>query len=255
MKKSIFNVLGLVLVLSMTLSCQKGSTVKGEVKTTAEGDGTGISAEDRAEFIRVFEDYLSYSKEYADSAAKKAGATPIGELPANTKAEAHYQQNRVHGDSLMHKCIALLKNKQDRELLRLLEAERVNIYTYPGNTIDNELNLGWIVENLYKEEYKENEDSFYIKMLPWYEFSVLHMEMLKMLGKGDHPEYETTLGVLFLAYKHTRDKEKMRETLQKIIETGKNNPDSQYYDVAIEALEELESEGRDSNYVIAPQGL
>ena len=156
MKKSIFSVMGVMLVLSMTLSCQKGSTVKGEVKTTAEGDGTGISAEDRAEFIRVFEDYLSYSKEYADSAAKKAGATPIGELPANPKAEAHYQQNRVHGDSLMHKCIALLKNKQDRELLRLLEAERVNIYTYPGNTIDNELNLGWIVENLYKEEYKEN---------------------------------------------------------------------------------------------------
>lgn len=229
MKISMRKLVYCIMVLAVVFA---GCNSKGGVETAtavAEKDGYNISAEDSAGFIEVFEDYLSYSKEYADSAAKKAGQIPLGERPADPEAEAYYHQNKVHGDSLMHQCISLVKQKDYKALLGLLQAERANIYLYPGNKMDNELNLGWIVETLCKQEYNEREDSFYVNMLPWYEFSVLHMEMLMAFGKGEHPEYESTLIVLALAYEKTGNDEKLVAALQKIADIERGNLDNQYY--------------------------
>ncbi len=144
--------------------------------------------------IALFETYLGYSQAYADSAAMEADALNDG------SAEG-YQQNRVHVDSVLHNCIELVKQRNFDMLLTTLEKERINIYTHPGNMIDNETGLVHLFSGLYNQVYPEAEDSFYLKMLPIYEFTLTHMEMLEMMGKERHPDYESIL----LLVNHARE--------------------------------------------------
>lgn len=233
MKKLVYLMMALVV---MAAGCQTNSGVKTEKK----GDGFKITSEDSSAFVEILEDYLKYGKGYADSAAKTAGSIPLGGKPADPQVEAYYHQNKEHVDSLLRDCILLVKQKEYQRVLHRLDAERVNIYMHPGNTIDNELNMGWMVETLFEQQYKAQEDSFYARVLPWYEFSVLHMEMLQTLGKDVHPEYESTLMVLSLAYQHTNNKEKQLATLRKIMEMEKDNPDTTVYNMARKACGDLE---------------
>lgn len=187
----------------------------GAVKAVVKGDEVRIPAEDSADFVAVLNTYLEYSREFADSAAKTAGRMPLGPHPGDPRAEAAYQRNIGHVDSVMRQCIALVKDREYRRVLDVLNEERMNIYSHPGNMIDNELDLRWVVERISAEVYHQR-DTLAVRMLPWYEFNALHMELLQAMGKGEHPEYLSTLKVLSFIYERTGDKERLQETLEKI---------------------------------------
>ena len=59
-----------------------------------------------------------------------------------------------------------------------------------SKVLDNELGLIKVFSILYNGMYPEAEDSFYVKMLPAYEFCKTHMEMLEVMWQERHPDYE-----------------------------------------------------------------
>lgn len=178
MKKTFVCIMVLAGIMMMIAGCSEKREDKQEVESKIQ-----LNNEESMLAVALFETYLGYSQAYADSAAMDA------EVLYDGTAES-YQQNRVHVDSVLHNCIELVKRRDYDMLLTTLEKERINIYTHPGNMIDNETGLVHLFSELYGRVYPEAEDSFYMKMLPIYEFSLTHMEMLEMMGKERHPDYE-----------------------------------------------------------------
>lgn len=189
MKKTFIGMMVLAGIMVMIAGCSEKKGDKQEVVSKIQ-----LNDEESMLAIALFATYLGYSQAYADSAAMDADALYDG-------AAEGYQQNRVHVDSVLHNCIELVKQRNYDMLLTTLEKERINIYTHPGNMIDNETGLVHLFSELYDQVYPEAEDSFYMKMLPIYEFTLTHMEMLEMMGKERHPDYE----VIQLLVTHARE--------------------------------------------------
>ena len=196
MKKCIYSLIGVMLALCITTACYEGTkeiapTAKDE-EVTEEVETLSkikLEAEDSALCIEVFESYLDYEDSYADSARRKTE-----EILAN--AGEKYQQNKIHIDSVLKECIGLVKIRSYDILLDKLERERIQIYSHPGNLIDNEIGLAMIFGRLYNQRYYESQDSFYMKMLPIYRFTKLHIEALEALGKERHPFYNSLLELI-----------------------------------------------------------
>jgi hypothetical protein len=178
MMKNTFVCMIVLAGITMMAGCSEKTGKKQEVVSKIQ-----LSGKDSASAIALFETYLGYSQAFADSAAMDAESLSDG-------AAEGYQQNRVHVDSVLHNCIVLVKQRNYDKLLTTLEKERFNIYTHPGNMVNNETGLVKLFSLLYNQVYPEAEDSFYMKMLPIYEFTLTHMEMLEMMGKERHPDYE-----------------------------------------------------------------
>ena len=140
--------------------------------------------------------YLDYDEVYADSAARRAGIIGDELEPEAVDAREHYMQNLLHVDSVMCRCIRFVRWRDYDHLLSTLEMERTNIYSHPGNVMDNELGLIMVFSKLYQQAYPESPDSFYTKMLPIYNFAKIHMELLEALGKGRHPFYDDMLELI-----------------------------------------------------------
>lgn len=79
----------------------KGKETKGE-ETAEEETQPWISPEDSALFIEVFETYLDYDMDFANSSMKYAESMRKG-------AGKDYHKSRKHIDSMFHDCIELVK--------------------------------------------------------------------------------------------------------------------------------------------------
>lgn len=199
MKSFIFGLTGLMLVLCMTMSCQKGkndagSTEKGENVPEEMDAKIILSSEDSMLCVEVLGSYLDYKELYVDSA--RVNCEQI-----KKNAGEWYLQNKEHIDSVLHECIGLVRQRNYDQLLARLEKERMQIYSHPGNVIDNEIGLVIIFSKLYNQRYYESKDSFYMKMLPIYEFTKLHMETLEVLGSKRHPLYNDLTELIITAEK------------------------------------------------------
>ena len=178
--------MGVATVLTLAACHGKKSSPKeddNQEKIAEAKKEIPVSAEDSAICVDVFTRYLNVPQEYAEEAAGNAASLM-------DDADIEYQKNKVHVDSMFHNCIDLVKERKYNALLDRLEKERINIYQHPGNLLDNELGLVKVFSILYNGMYSEAEDSFYVKMLPAYEFCKTHMEMLEMMGQERHPDYE-----------------------------------------------------------------
>ena len=200
MKKFILGLTGVMLVLCMTMSCQKGKNGAG---STEEGENVSeemdakiiLSSEDSTLCMEVLESYLDYKELYVDSAR-------VYSEQIKKNAGEWYLQNKEHIDSVLHECIGLVRQRNYDQLLTRLEKERMQIYSHPGNVIDNEIGLVIIFSKLYNQRYYESKDSFYMKMLPVYEFTKLHMEALEVLGCERHPLYDNITELIKTAEKY-----------------------------------------------------
>ena len=199
MKKSIICVLAMVVALCMAISCQKGNTTKGENAPGETVSKIMLNSEDSMLCMEVLGAYQDYKQSYADSAREKTEMI-------NEDAGEAYLLNQIHVDSVLNECLILVRQRNYDKLLSRLEAERVNFYSHPGNTIDNEIGLNIMFSKLYNQ-FCESQDSFYTKMLPIYRFTKLHMEALEAFGKERHPFYDHMLKLIEEAEEYVGDTE------------------------------------------------
>lgn len=156
MRNFIFLAIFAVVGLSAWICLADAKETKGE-ETAEEETSPRISPEDSALFIEVFETYLDYDMDFANSSMKYAESMRKG-------AGKDYHKSRKHIDSMFHDCIELVKLGDYEKMLELLETERLNIYRHPGNSIDNEIGLVTVFAKMYNQIYPESTDSFYMKM-------------------------------------------------------------------------------------------
>lgn len=174
-----------------------------------------VSAENQAEFIRVFESYLAMGEERVDNVLgfmKESGIT-------TPQGREDYKRNRLHVDSLMHSFIALTKEGKYGTLYALLEKERMNIQRSPGSTVENYLDMTMIVRTLGEQKFANNSEDFFKMIVHWDEFAVTLMSALKTLGKGTHPEYLNALVTVAKEYEEF-------EQVGKVLEVWKDAADA-----------------------------
>lgn len=110
------------------------------------------------------------------------------EVENNEEANAFFLNNIAHIDEVTNQAIKLAKEKNVAELAALLDAELLNFYAHPHNTIDNELILHTFLAELYY--FTSNSYEEYIsRVISLDSYSVAHMEALE----DRHPDYHAKL--------------------------------------------------------------
>ncbi len=102
--------------------------------------------------------------------------------------KAYFLNNIAHIDSVVNQGVALIKEQKGKELLTLLEAEIINFYAHPHNTVDNEIMLHNLLSQLYYQTIKSKEE-YIRKLIDLDTVTILHIEALQ----NKHPEYVTVL--------------------------------------------------------------
>lgn len=146
--------------------------------------------------INTFKLYLDVDKERAEISQKFLKL--LAKHSDMNDTEEWHQANLAHIDSVMHRCINLVKREEDKKLLDVLEKERMNIIAHPNNTVDNEWQLHSVLALLYTK-YCENDKAYWTKLAELGEWSRMHIEAYQMNGKS-HPLYKQVLNELVQIY-------------------------------------------------------
>lgn len=189
-------------------------------KTEANIGKEATFTKEQQEFcINTFKLYLDAHKERVEESQKFLKLLSKHSDMNNT--EEWYQANLAHIDSVMHCCIHLVGQKENRELLDILEKERMNIVAHPNNTVDNEWQLHSVFALLYTK-YCEDDKEYWTKLAELGEWSRMHIEAYQ--GKS-HPLYKQVLSELIQIYNTLGNQSKKLE-IEKImcsfIETQEN---------------------------------
>ena len=100
----------------------------------------------------------------------------------------YFLRNITHIDSVVNQSVALVKDGKIENLSALLKEEIMNFYAHPHNTVDNELLLHKLIEELYYQTADTYEE--YVKEVIYLnDYTILHMETLE----DKHPEYNRIL--------------------------------------------------------------
>ena len=100
----------------------------------------------------------------------------------------YFMRNITHIDSVVNQSVALVKENKIKDLSILLKEEIMNFYAHPHNTLDNELLLHKLIEELYYQTADTYEE--YVKEVIYLnDYTILHMEALE----DKHSEYNTIL--------------------------------------------------------------
>lgn len=110
------------------------------------------------------------------------------EVEIREEARGFFLNNIKHIDSVVDRCIELIKEQQTIELLSLLEAELNNFYSHPHNTVDNEICLHNVLAELYYRTANTYEE-YTSKVIAMDAITILHIEALE----EKHPDYVTIL--------------------------------------------------------------
>lgn len=216
MKKLIF-VFVAFMVMAGTCGCKKEPKLV-DIYPPREYD---FSSEDSFLMVSLFEDYLDRANERALEVAKTIDSLDRGNEPST--ASLANKKNKIHVDSVMHACISLVKWHQYEAMLNLLEKEQKNIYQYPGNIVENELPLVWMVSLLLEQRYADNKEYAYNREVAWYENVVLHMETLQALTGEECEQYEQALRELGDIYLMINWEKKYKEVIKKLENMGRLN--------------------------------
>lgn len=110
------------------------------------------------------------------------------EVEINEEAENSFLNNIKHIDDVVNRGIALAKEKRNTELLALLDAELMNFYSHPHNTVDNEICLHNVIAFLLYL-YGDSFDDFYYKSMEMDAMTIMHIEASGV----KHPDYGAIL--------------------------------------------------------------
>ena len=100
----------------------------------------------------------------------------------------YFLRNITHIDSIVNQGVTLVKDGKIKDLSTLLKGEIMNFYAHPHNTLDNELLLHKLIEELFYQTADTYEE--YVKEVIYLnDYTILHMETLE----DKHPEYNTIL--------------------------------------------------------------
>lgn len=156
-----------------------------------------FTKEQQAFCISTFKLYLDVDKEHVEESQKFIKLLAKHSDGYDEKeASDYFQHNIVHIDSVMRHCINLIERKESKELLDILEKERMNIVAHPNNTVDNEWQLHSVLALLYTK-YCEDDKEYWTKLAELGEWSRMHIEAYQ--GKS-HPLYKQVLSELILIY-------------------------------------------------------
>ena len=169
----------------------------------------------------------------------------IAKAKANNTADSEedfdlfYLNNMVHLDSVVKQGIELARFNEVKELLNLLEKERMNFYAHPSNEIDNEIALINLFLMLYSKT-EETEQGFYSKLIPLTEFASAHIQMIQAYRGGEiHPYYPEILLDLTKLYSYTSDYEKAIKSAKDLCNCYEELNDTTKYTTSLAILTEL----------------
>ena len=126
----------------------------------------------------------------------------------------------------MHRCINLVKQKESKRLLDILEKERMNIVAHPNNTVDYEWQLHSVFALLYTK-YCEDDKEYWTKLAELGEWSRMHIEAYQMNNKF-HPLYKEVLNELVQIYDTLGNQTKKVETEKTISAFTKEAQEKEY---------------------------
>lgn len=210
----------MAIVCIITMACGKRETTRETETQADEQVDYGITAKDKEDIINVFKAYLEYNKERGDSTMKTMHISGSTE-----EVLAEYDKNRSHVDSVMQRCIGLTKDGQYGRLYDLLNKERMSIQSSPGNSIENEWDLVLILRILGEKKLANDMETFYKDMLPWDEFCVIHMDALKAMGMGMHPDYVLALMRVAADYEIIEKGQKAFDAWKRVAKTSLEKDD------------------------------
>ena len=92
--------------------------------------------------------------------------------------KAYFLNNIAHIDSVVNRGVALIKEQKGEELLTLLEAEIINFYAHPHNTVESEYELHKLLIKLNRK-YCASRKEFLAKTIQLLEYNLLHIGCLE----------------------------------------------------------------------------
>ncbi len=141
-----------------------------------------------------------------------------------------YRKNIQHIDSVVQSCIELVYQNNPKELLALLEKERLNFYVHPANTIANEDKLHMLFTQLYNKFHTEyNQDEYTSKFITLIEHTRLHIQLLRLLQEDIDADYYFSLSTsLIEMYSSLNENDKAIHVAKELCEISKDLDEKLY---------------------------
>ena len=176
----------LLLALAIFLYCKPG---------TSEQKPKTLSLEEVEQCIAIMQLYQDVDSQLLEEQNKfyqlMLKHSMDGSEP--TQAEKDFFLNNIaHIDSVCHQAIALAKDKKASELRTLIDAELMNFYSHPNNTIENEVSLHSFIIGSLSRDY----DDMLKQHVKHYGWSIMRMES----SPNKHPLYTDVLSELLTCY-------------------------------------------------------
>lgn len=158
-----------------------------------------LTKEQREFCVNTFMIYLNVDESLVEESLKFVKLLQKHSESDEEDVQEYFQRNITHIDSLMHHCIELVYQKDNKKLLDILEKERINIAAHPNNTVDNEWQLHSVLALLYAH-YIEDDKEYYTKLAELGEWSRMHIEAVQANSEKPHPLYNQVLNELLHIY-------------------------------------------------------
>ena len=171
--------------LLIILICLTGLMACGNRNKQNEAQGSEVTFEEAA--INILKLYQDVDPQLA-AERNEIYRLILKHTDPQSEAGTYLLHNIEHIDSIVNQSVALVKDGEIEDLYTLLKGEIMNFYAHPHNTVDNELLLHKLIEELYYKTADTYEE--YVKEVIYLnDYTILHMEALE----DKHSEYNTIL--------------------------------------------------------------
>lgn len=134
---------------------------------------------------------------------------------------AWYKDNIVRVDSIMDVCVDLVNKNDCKNLAKLLEKERYNIYAHPHNDTYLCYYFNAVMSLVYSHVI-ENDREYYTKVADLGEYSKMMIEAVQANWKEPHSLYLQVLEELKHVYEILENQSKINEMLLLILKVEKS---------------------------------
>lgn len=189
MKKRLFQIACVIFLISYLISLFSNKDSNNVIPLSDESKKSAIEA------LRLYQDVDSQLIAERNELYLLMLKHTIPEEEPSEADKSYFLRNISHIDSVVNICIKLIHQNKENELIALLETELHNFYAHPHNNVDNEMELHYLMEELYSR-HCANTEEFIAKATPLAEWSVMHIEALE----NGHPAYTSAMTELMLLY-------------------------------------------------------
>ena len=134
---------------------------------------------------------------------------------------AWYKDNIVRVDSIMDVCVDLVNKNDCRNLAKLLEKERYNIYAHPHNDTYLCYYFNAVMSLVYSHAIEDDRE-YYTKVADLGEYSKMMIEAVQANWKEPHSLYLQVLEELKHVYEVLENQSKINEMLLLILKVEKS---------------------------------